>query len=97
MKKKTPVVKKSLNPNYDHTFVYSGLTLEQLRGMCLELTVWDREAVLSNEFLGGVRLSCGEGEIVLLARLSVTFKIQHFHFYGFSPNCCQNDTGSSLD
>lgn len=65
MKKKTPVVKKSLNPNYDHTFVYSGLSLEQLRGMCLELTVWDREALLSNEFLGGVRLSCGKGEIIL--------------------------------
>lgn len=67
MKKKTPVVKKSLNPNYDHTFVYSGLTLEQLRGMCLELTMWEREAMLSNEFLGGVRLSSGAGDIILIA------------------------------
>lgn len=87
-KKKTPVVKKSLNPNYDHTFVYSGVTLEQLRGMCLELTVWDREAMLSNEFLGGVRLSCGEGEIVLLARLSLPKGSGIFIFmvlvYGFS-------------
>ncbi|KAL4631612.1 synaptotagmin-like protein 4 isoform X2 [Arapaima gigas] len=60
-KRKTPVVKKTLNPHYDHTFVYKDLTLEQLRDMCLELTVWDREALSSNDFLGGVRLSSGPG------------------------------------
>ncbi|KAM9849902.1 synaptotagmin-like protein 4 isoform 1-T2 [Aulostomus maculatus] len=62
-KKKTPVVKKNLNPHYDHTFVYKELALEQLNTMCLELTVWDREAMLSNEFLGGVRLSSGKGTV----------------------------------
>ncbi|XP_072519181.1 synaptotagmin-like protein 4 [Salminus brasiliensis] len=58
-KKKTQVVKKTLNPHYDHTFVYKGLSLDQLKSMCLELTVWDREAMSSNDFLGGVRLSSG--------------------------------------
>ncbi|XP_037116916.1 synaptotagmin-like protein 4 isoform X3 [Syngnathus acus] len=62
-KRKTPVVKKNLNPHYGHTFVYKELTLEQLSTMCLELTVWDREPMLSNEFLGGVRLSSGEGSV----------------------------------
>ncbi|KAM9356539.1 synaptotagmin-like protein 4 [Symphorus nematophorus] len=62
-KRKTPVVKKNLNPHYDHTFVYKDLALEQLKAMCLELTVWDREAMLSNEFLGGVRLSSGRGSV----------------------------------
>ncbi|KAI3351601.1 hypothetical protein L3Q82_020441, partial [Scortum barcoo] len=62
-KRKTPVVKKNLNPHYNHTFVYKELSLEQLKGMCLELTVWDREAMLSNEFLGGVRLSSGKGTL----------------------------------
>lgn len=62
-KKKTPVVKKNLNPHYDHTFVYKQLALEQLKGMCLELTVWDKEAMSSNEFLGGIRLSSGKGSI----------------------------------
>ncbi|XP_074505512.1 synaptotagmin-like protein 4 [Sebastes fasciatus] len=62
-KKKTPVVKKNLNPHYDHTFVYKELALEQLQDMSLELTVWDREAISSNEFLGGVRLSSGEGSV----------------------------------
>ncbi|XP_018589181.2 synaptotagmin-like protein 4 isoform X2 [Scleropages formosus] len=60
-KRKTPVMKKTLNPHYDHTFIYQDLTLEQLSGMCLELTVWDREALSSNDFLGGVRLSSGPG------------------------------------
>ncbi|XP_036404653.1 synaptotagmin-like protein 4 [Megalops cyprinoides] len=60
-KRKTPVVKKTLNPHYDHTFVYKDLTLDQLKGMCLELTVWDREAMSSNDFLGGVRLTSGGG------------------------------------
>nr|XP_046262264.1 synaptotagmin-like protein 4 isoform X2 [Scatophagus argus] len=62
-KRKTPVVKKNLNPHYNHTFVYKELALEQLKEMCLELTVWDREAMSSNEFLGGVRLSSGKGPI----------------------------------
>ncbi|XP_047657993.1 synaptotagmin-like protein 4 isoform X1 [Tachysurus fulvidraco] len=58
-KRKTQVVKKTVNPHYDHTFVYKDVCLEQLKGMCLELTVWDREAMSSNDFLGGVRLSSG--------------------------------------
>lgn len=61
-KRKTPVMKKSLNPHYNETFVYKELTLEQLKEMCLELTVWDKESLHSNEFLGGVRLSSGEGK-----------------------------------
>ncbi|XP_056295222.1 synaptotagmin-like protein 4 isoform X2 [Pseudoliparis swirei] len=62
-KRKTPVVKKTLNPQYDHTFVYKELALEQLGEMCLELTVWDREAMSSNEFLGGLRLGCMKGTV----------------------------------
>ncbi|KAK0148925.1 Synaptotagmin-like protein 4 [Merluccius polli] len=60
-RRKTPVVKKNLNPHFDHTFVYKELSLALLRDMCLELTVWDREAMSSNEFMGGVRLSTGTG------------------------------------
>ncbi|XP_066571154.1 synaptotagmin-like protein 4 [Amia ocellicauda] len=60
-KRKTQVVKKTLNPHYDHTFVYKDLSLEDLKNMCLELTVWDREAMSSNDFLGGIRLSTGTG------------------------------------
>lgn len=62
-KKKTPVVKKTKNPNYNHTFVYKNLSLEQLKDMCLELTVWDRETLSSNDFLGGVRLCLGAATV----------------------------------
>ncbi|XP_028271707.1 synaptotagmin-like protein 4 [Parambassis ranga] len=62
-KRKTSVVKKNLNPHYNHTFVYKEVTLEQLQRMCLELTVWDKEAMMSNEFLGGVCLSAGQGTV----------------------------------
>lgn len=62
-KRKTQVVRKNLNPHFDHTFVYKDVSLEQLKAMCLELTVWDREAMSSNEFLGGVRLSSGKGTV----------------------------------
>lgn len=55
-------MKKTLNPHYNHTFVYNGVSLEDLQHMCLELTVWDREPLASNDFLGGVRLGVGTGE-----------------------------------
>ncbi|XP_029702738.1 synaptotagmin-like protein 4 isoform X6 [Takifugu rubripes] len=64
-KRKTRLVKKNLNPHYDYIFVYKELSLEQLQEMCLELTVWDKETVVSNEFLGGVRLSSGEGRVLI--------------------------------
>ncbi|XP_059338951.1 synaptotagmin-like protein 4 [Ammospiza nelsoni] len=60
-KRKTPVVKKTLNPHYNHTFVYNGIKAEELQHLCLELTVWDREPLSSNDFLGGVRLGAGTG------------------------------------
>ncbi|XP_061103273.1 synaptotagmin-like protein 4 [Conger conger] len=59
-KKKTPVVRMTQNPRYDHTFIYKDLRLEQLKSMSLELTVWDRET--SNDFLGGIRLRSGTEE-----------------------------------
>nr|XP_015219639.1 PREDICTED: synaptotagmin-like protein 5 isoform X1 [Lepisosteus oculatus]XP_015219640.1 PREDICTED: synaptotagmin-like protein 5 isoform X1 [Lepisosteus oculatus]XP_015219641.1 PREDICTED: synaptotagmin-like protein 5 isoform X1 [Lepisosteus oculatus]XP_015219642.1 PREDICTED: synaptotagmin-like protein 5 isoform X1 [Lepisosteus oculatus]XP_015219643.1 PREDICTED: synaptotagmin-like protein 5 isoform X1 [Lepisosteus oculatus] len=60
-KHKTPVVKKSVNPQWNHTFTYSGLKPSDLHNVCLELTVWDKESLSSNIFLGGVRLSIGSG------------------------------------
>ncbi|XP_056408075.1 LOW QUALITY PROTEIN: synaptotagmin-like protein 4 [Hyla sarda] len=58
-KRKTPVMKKTLNPHYNHTFLYTGV--RDLHNTCLELTVWDREPLATNDFLGGVRLGPGTG------------------------------------
>ncbi|NXC99348.1 SYTL5 protein, partial [Certhia familiaris] len=60
-KHKTPIVKKSVNPQWNHTFSFSGLNSRDIRNVCLELTVWDKESLSSNIFLGGVRLSTGNG------------------------------------
>ncbi|XP_019272819.2 synaptotagmin-like protein 5 isoform X2 [Panthera pardus] len=60
-KHKTLVIKKSVNPQWNHTFMFSGLHPRDIRNVCLELTVWDKEAFSSNIFLGGVRLNSGTG------------------------------------
>ncbi|KAM6315338.1 synaptotagmin-like protein 5 [Podargus strigoides] len=60
-KHKTPIIKKSVNPQWNHTFAFSGLSSRDIRNVCLELTVWDKESLSSNIFLGGVRLSTGNG------------------------------------
>ncbi|NWZ15759.1 SYTL5 protein, partial [Agelaius phoeniceus] len=60
-KHKTPIVKRSVNPQWNHTFAFSGLNSGDIRNVCLELTVWDKESLSSNIFLGGVRLSTGKG------------------------------------
>ncbi|XP_039585432.1 synaptotagmin-like protein 5 isoform X3 [Passer montanus] len=60
-KHKTPIVKRSVNPQWNHTFAFSGLNSGDIRNVCLELTVWDKESLSSNIFLGGVRLNTGNG------------------------------------
>ncbi|XP_078218850.1 synaptotagmin-like protein 5 isoform X3 [Callithrix jacchus] len=60
-KHKTLVIKKSVNPQWNHTFMFSGLYPQDIKNVCLELTIWDKEAFSSNIFLGGVRLNSGSG------------------------------------
>ncbi|XP_037946520.1 uncharacterized protein LOC119678642 [Teleopsis dalmanni] len=61
-KQKTPVVKRSLHPTWNYTFVYEDVSLDDLSERALELTVWDHDRLASNEFLGGVRFSLGTGK-----------------------------------
>uniref|UniRef100_A0A8C4GQY1 Synaptotagmin-like protein 5 n=1 Tax=Dicentrarchus labrax TaxID=13489 RepID=A0A8C4GQY1_DICLA len=61
-KHKTVVERRSVNPQWNHTFTYCGLQPGDLNNVCLELTVWDKEALASNVFLGGVRLGAGTGK-----------------------------------
>ncbi|CAK6450370.1 unnamed protein product [Pipistrellus nathusii] len=60
-KHKTLVIKRSVNPQWNHTFMFSGLHPQDIKNVCLELTIWDKEAFSSNMFLGGVRLNSGSG------------------------------------
>nr|XP_036212745.1 uncharacterized protein LOC106619569 isoform X3 [Bactrocera oleae] len=61
-KQKTPVVKRSLHPTWNYTFIYEDVSLDDLSERALELTVWDHDRLASNEFLGGVRFSLGTGK-----------------------------------
>lgn len=53
------MLKRNLNPHWDHKFTYDDVTLEELRNRVLELTVWDHDLGTSNDFLGGVRIGLG--------------------------------------
>ncbi|KAJ8266508.1 hypothetical protein GJAV_G00131250 [Gymnothorax javanicus] len=61
-KRKTPVVRMSMNPQYNHTFIYKDLGQEQLKKLSLELTVWEHEIMSRNHFLGGICLNSGTAE-----------------------------------
>ncbi|XP_068431804.1 synaptotagmin-like protein 1 isoform X2 [Clinocottus analis] len=58
---KTRVVKRSINPTYNHTMVYDGFHSSDLREACAELTVWQRDGS-KPQVLGGIRLSYGTGQ-----------------------------------
>ena len=58
-KRKTSVIKRNLNPIWNHSFAYDNLTIDELRNRVLELTVWDYDRGSSNDFLGGLRLGLG--------------------------------------
>ncbi|XP_078001534.1 synaptotagmin-like protein 5 isoform X2 [Glandiceps talaboti] len=61
-KRKTDVLRKNCNPKWDEKFVYEGLTTDDLKERALEITLWDRESMTSNDFLGGLRLGIGNGK-----------------------------------
>jgi Ca2+-dependent lipid-binding protein len=64
---KSPVVKRNCNPVWNHTFVFENVSWMELKERSLELTVWDYDRIVSNDFLGGVRLNLGTGKNVLVS------------------------------
>ncbi|XP_045886054.1 double C2-like domain-containing protein alpha [Micropterus dolomieu] len=56
-KHKTAVIKKTLNPEFNEEFFYE-ISLSELANKTLEVTVWDYDLGRSNDFIGGVCLSC---------------------------------------
>nr|XP_029537020.1 uncharacterized protein LOC115141863 isoform X1 [Oncorhynchus nerka] len=59
-RQKTRVLRRTVEPVFNHTMVYDGFRQEDLKDACVELTVWDRDKLASN-FLGGLRLGPGTG------------------------------------
>uniref|UniRef100_A0A3P9LJQ4 Double C2-like domains, delta n=2 Tax=Oryzias TaxID=8089 RepID=A0A3P9LJQ4_ORYLA len=54
-KYKTSVKKKTLNPEFNEEFSYD-VSLDQLAKKTLEISVWDYDLGMSNDFIGGVEL-----------------------------------------
>lgn len=63
-RQKTRVVKRTASPMFNHTMVYDGFRPEDLKEACVEITVWDHDR-LNNQYIGGLRLGLGTGEIPL--------------------------------
>ena len=59
-RQKTRVLRRTVDPVFNHTMVYDGFRQEDLKEACVELTVWDRDRLASN-LLGGLRLGPGTG------------------------------------
>lgn len=75
-KQKTNVSRRTLSPKWEHTFTYKGVTLQELSTRALELSVWDRDRLTSNDFMGAVRLSLGSGKLLrILLWFYVTFYV----------------------
>lgn len=56
-KRKTRVVRDSLNPTWNQKFTFKNVSVEDLRlKRVLQLTVWDHDYLTFNEFIGGLRL-----------------------------------------
>ncbi|XP_069747046.1 synaptotagmin-like protein 2 isoform X5 [Narcine bancroftii] len=60
-RQKTRVIKKTRNPNFNHTMVYDGFGPGDLKDACIELSVWDHDKLV-NHFLGGLRIGYGTGK-----------------------------------
>lgn len=83
-----------MNPQWNHTFTYCGLQPGDLNNVCLELTVWDKETVSSNVFLGGVRLGAGTGKTVwqenkIIWLASVMREGISMYFFLLQSKCCR--------
>ncbi|XP_077006784.1 synaptotagmin-like protein 1 isoform X3 [Tamandua tetradactyla] len=59
-RQRTRVVRRSLNPVFNHTMVYDGFGPTDLCQACAELSLWDHGTLASRQ-LGGTRLSLGTG------------------------------------
>ena len=61
-KRRTTVVKKSMNPTYNEMFTYQ-LPLHQVTQHHLKVGVWNYEALQENSFLGGVTIFFDEVDL----------------------------------
>lgn len=79
-RQKTRVLRRTVDPVFNHTMVYDGIRDVDLAEACVELTVWDRDRLASN-LLGGLRLGVGTGELIASFLCVLTcYKCSSWHF-----------------
>lgn len=58
-KQKTPILKRTVNPRWDHKCIFHSLKLSQLGSQAIEIHLYNRDSILvshTNELLGSIRL-----------------------------------------
>lgn len=53
-RRRTKTIMNSNEPTWNQTFMYYGVTPEDLPNLLLEITVWDYDRMGPNEFMGEV-------------------------------------------
>ena len=61
-KQKTPVVRRTLNPTFNHKFSYEEVSSDDLKERVLEISIYDFDRASPDEFIGGVRLGLGTSD-----------------------------------
>ncbi|XP_064025170.1 synaptotagmin-like protein 3 isoform X2 [Pogoniulus pusillus] len=84
VKQKSPVLKREACPQWNHLFVFDGVTPAELHQSCLHLTVWNQSPFSSSaQFLGGAKLgaekSLGSADLV-------SQSVLQWHEVLYSPN-----------
>jgi len=74
-KQKTPHLKRTANPRWDHKCVFNSVKLDNLTCQAIEILVFNRDSILvSNECLGGIRLCRSSESCEKVAHLPQTGK-----------------------
>ncbi|XP_019617630.1 PREDICTED: protein piccolo-like [Branchiostoma belcheri] len=63
-KRRTKYIPKTLNPEWNQTVIYKGITKEQLKSKTVEFTVWDYDRFTPNDFLGEVLIDLSDGSFL---------------------------------
>ena len=66
-KKKTAIKKKTLNPSWDETITYDGLSAHDIKTKRVQCTMWDWDIIGSNDFMGGMSWSLAD----IMVRIAV--------------------------
>ncbi len=62
-KHKTGICRRTSNPVWNNTFIFDDVSHQELKERALELGIWNHDRLATKEFLGGIRLNLGTGQL----------------------------------